>query len=217
MARERFEQALTRLGNSTAMLGEQAAVAVDQAARALLEQDLGLARRVVSEDAGINRMERRILDEAADLLALQAPVASDLRRILGISRIAANFERIGDHARDIARGIVRLNGATYVDVQGDLPNMITCVKAMLHQGLQCYSTTNADQAHAVCLLDDEVDRMYGILYRGILAQIVVEPALTPGATNTLFVGHDLEEISDHVANVAETVIYMVSGDTVELN
>ena len=217
MPRERFEHALTALGNSTVILGEQAATAVDQATAALVEQDVALAQRVVSDDAGINRMERRILDEAADLLALQAPVASDLRRILGISRIASNFERIADHARDIARGIVRLNGETYVDAQGDLPKLIARAKVMLQEGLECYAGINVEQARAVALLDDEVDALYGALYRGILAQIVAEPSMAPRATHTLFVGHDLEEISDHVANVAETVIYMATGDTVELN
>ena len=217
MPRERFEHALTALGNSTVILGEQAATAVEQATRALVEQDLALAQRVVSEDAGINRLERKILDEAADLLALQAPVASDLRRILGISRIASNYERIGDHARDIARGIIRLNGMTYVDEQGDLPKLIARTRAMLQEGLQCYASANVEQALAVAKLDDEVDALYGALYRGILAQILEDPALAPRATHTLFVGHDLEEISDHVTNVAETVIYMATGDTVELN
>jgi phosphate transport system protein len=140
-----------------------------------------------------------------------------LRRILGISRIASNFERIGDHARDIARGIIRLNGAPYVDVQGDLPILVERTTAMLQEGLQCYVTANVEQARAVALLDDEVDRIYGTLYRGVLAQILDEPAIAPRATQTLFVGHDLEEISDHAANIAETVIYIVSGETVELN
>ncbi len=217
MARQRFEQALTELGASTAILGEQAITAVNQATQALLEQDLVLARRVVAEDAGINRLERKILDDAADLLALQAPVASDLRRILGISRIASNFERIGDHARDIARGIIRLNGAAYIDAQNDLPTLVARVKNMLQEGLQCFATVNVAQARAVAVLDDEVDAMYGTLHRDVLAHILEEPAIAARATQTLFVGQDLEEIGDHAANIAETVIYISTGETVELN
>jgi phosphate transport system protein len=217
MARQRFEQALIDLGNSTAILGEQAGTAVQQATQALLERNIVLAQSVVSEDAGINRMERKILDDAADLLALQAPVASDLRRILGISRIASNFERIGDHARDIARGIIRLNGAALVDAQNDLPTLVVRVNAMLREGLQCYVTANVDQARAVAVLDDEVDTIYGTLHRDILAQILEEPSVAARATQTLFVGQDLEVIGDHVAIIAETVVYIATGQTVELN
>jgi phosphate transport system protein len=217
MARQRFEQALIDLGNSTAILGEQAGTAVQQATQALLERNIVLAQSVVSEDAGINRMERKILDDAADLLALQAPVASDLRRILGISRIASNFERIGDHARDIARGIIRLNGAALVDAQNDLPTLVVRVNAMLREGLQCYVTANFDQARAVAVLDDEVDTIYGTLHRDILAQILEEPSVAARATQTLFVGQDLEVIGDHVAIIAETVVYIATGQTVELN
>jgi phosphate transport system protein len=217
MARQRFEQALIDLGTSTAILGEQAGTAVRQATQALLERNIVLAQQVVSEDAGINRMERKILDDAADLLALQAPVASDLRRILGISRIASNFERIGDHARDIARGIIRLNGAAFVDAQNDLPTLVTRVNAMLREGLQCYVTANVAQARAVAVLDDEVDAIYGTLHRDVLAQILEEPSVAVRATQTLFVGQDLEVIGDHVAGIAETVIYIATGQTVELN
>jgi phosphate transport system protein len=217
MVRQRFEQALIELGNSTSILGEQAAAAVEQATCALLQQDQILAQRVVAEDTGINRMERKILDDAGDLLALQAPVASDLRRILGISRIASNFERIGDHARDIARGIIRLNGAAYIDIQNDLPTLVTRVKNMLQEGLHCFMTANVAQARAVAVLDDEVDTIYGTLHRDVLAHILEEPAIAVRATQTLFVGQDLEVIGDHVANIAETVIYIVLGETVELN
>jgi len=217
MPRERFEQELVRLGSSTLVLGEQASTAVQQATQALLEQNVQLAERVITEDAGINRMERAILDSAADLLVLQAPVASDLRRVLGISRVASNFERIGDHARDIARGIVRLGGAASVDPQGDLGMLIDGVQAMLREGLECFSLADVDRARTVRKAEDNVRSAYAALYRGILAQILAEPTMATRGTHTLFIGHDLERISDHVANVAETIVYMVTGNTVELN
>ncbi len=217
MPRERFNRELTALSRATVILGEQAATAVAEAAKAFTTADLALAVKVDDEDAGINRIERQILDDAASLLALQAPVASDLRRILGISRIAADFERIGDHARDIARTTLRLAGATPVDPQGDLALLADQTQVMLQAGLRALDAEDVDQARAVCTLDNGVDATYAALYRGLLAQMVLDPTISARATHTLFAGHDLERIADKVANVAETLIYMVTGETVELN
>jgi phosphate transport system protein len=199
------------------VLGEQAATAVSQAIQAFQTSDLALATRIVEEDAGINRMERAVLDSATRLLLLQAPVARDLRQLLGVSRIASNFERIGDHARDMGRTVVRLARQLPVLMHGDYQLMAAQVQTMLRDGLRSLEQFDIELARAVCLLDDGVDAAYAALYRDVLNQMVEDPTLTARGTHTLFVGHDLERIGDHITNVAETVIYIVTGDTVELN
>src|SRR5271165_2112287 len=99
MPRTQFEQELKALSDATLILGEQAATAVAQAIQAFQTSDSALATRIVEEDSGINRLERGVLENASTLLMLQAPVARDLRHVLGVSRIASNVERIGDQAR----------------------------------------------------------------------------------------------------------------------
>ncbi len=217
MTRERFGQQLHALSAATAVLGEQAATAVRQAVQAFSSYDPVLAQRVVEEDAGINRMERQILDDASVLLMLQAPVASDLRRILGVSRVAASFERIGDHAAAIANSVLRLAAPPQLGDQGDLEQIIDQVQLMLRDGLRSYADTDVDLARAVCQIDDGVDVAYSHLFRELLTEMVEDSTLIARATYTLFVARDLERIADHMANVMETVVYIVTGETVELN
>jgi phosphate transport system protein len=217
MPRTQFEHDLKALNDATLVLGEQAATAVSQAIQAFQTSDMALATRIVEEDQGINRMERGVLESATRLLLLQAPVARDLRQLLGVPRIASNFERIGDHARDIGRAVVRLAGAPPVLMHGDFQLMAAQVQTMLRDGLRSLEEFDTELARAVCLLDDGVDAAYAALYRDVLNQMVEDPILTARGTYTLFVGHDLERIGDHITNVAEAVIYIVTGETVELN
>jgi phosphate transport system protein len=217
MPRTQFEQDLKALNDATLILGEQASTAVSQAIQAFQASDLALATRIVEEDPGINRLEHRVLENATTLLLLQAPVARDLRQILGVSRIASNFERIGDHARDMARTVLRLADVPPLRAHGDFQLMESQVQTMLRDGLRSLEQLDPALARAICLLDDGVDAAYAALYRDVLNQMVEDPTLTARGTHTLFVGHDLERIADHITNVAEAVIYIVTGETVELN
>lgn len=217
MPRTQFDHDLSALNDAALILGEQAQTAVSQAIQAFESADLALATRIVDEDPGINRLERGVLDNATTLLMLQAPVARDLRQVLGITRIASNFERIGDHARDMGRTVLRLAGTPPLIEHGDFQLMAGQVQTMLRDGLRCLEHLDADLARAVCLLDDGVDAAYATLYRDVLNQMVEDPTLTARGTHSLFAGHDLERIADHITNVAEAVIYMVTGETVELN
>jgi phosphate transport system protein len=217
LTRERFSHQLSALSAATAVLGEQAGTAVQQAIQAFTTYDPVLAVRVVDEDAGINRLERQILDDASVLLMLQAPVASDLRRILGVSRVAASYERIGDHAAAIAKSVLRLSAPPALGVQGDLDLIISQVTMMLQDGLRSYVGSDLELARTVSKIDDGVDVAYSHLFRELLSQMVEDSSLIARATYTLFVARDLERIADHVANVMETVVYIVTGETVELN
>jgi phosphate transport system protein len=217
MARERFEQQLTALSGATNLLGEQAAAAVAQAVQAFTTCDATVAMRVIDEDAGINRMEHQILNDATDLMLLQAPVASDLRRILGVSRVASDLERIGDHARNIAHHTLRLSATPNVGDQGDLDLLISQMQVMLRDGLSAYAENDVELARVVCKVDDGVDAAYRSLFRNLLGQMVEDSSAVARATYTLFVAHEMERIADHVVNIAETTIYVVTGQTEDLS
>jgi len=217
MSRIAFARQLTALHDAVVLLGEQVDTAVQQAVQSFVHEDLALARRVVAEDAGVNRMEHQILEDATTLLTLQAPVASDLRRILGVSRAVGYLERIGDHARDIANTTLRVAGAPPIKPADELQTMIDAVHTMLADCRRAVETDNADLARTVAAADDQVDIAYGALFREMLSQMVMDAITTPRATHTLFVGHALERIADYCANVAETVIYVLTGQSEDLN
>lgn len=217
MPRQAFDRQLAELERSTIILGEQVETAVHQAVQAFTTRDLALAQKVVDEDAGINRMELQILDEATTLLTLQAPVASDLRRILGVSRVAGNLERMGDHARNIGRTTLRVANTPPIEPLIDLPALIAEVLAMLRDGLRCYAETDIELARVVCAADDQVDRSFASLFRELLGYMLADTAVITRATYTLLVGQDMERIADRVTNIAETVIYVATGRMEDLN
>jgi phosphate transport system protein len=217
MPRERFGQQLDALTAATVVLGEQAATAVLQSVQAFLTFDSPLAMRVVDEDAAINRMERQVLDDAALLLTLQAPVASDLRRILGVSRVASDLERIGDHARNIAQHSLRLAAMPDLGGQGDLDLLIAQTSSMLREGLRAYAESDVELARAVSQIDNGVDAAYASLFRSLMGLMVEDTSTVARATYTLLVAHDIERIADHVVSIAESVVYVVTGETTDLS
>lgn len=217
MAREAFDRQLAALRQSTILLGEQAKTAVEQALEAFTTQNLTLARKVVEEDAGINRIEHQVLDESTTLLALQAPVATDLRTIVGISRIANHFERVGDYARDIGNSTIRSASDPPL---GDLPHltvMLGRVVAMVHDGLSAYRAADVSLARAISRADDGVDAAYGSLFTELLDSMRHDPSLSARGAYTLLVAHDLGRIADSIADIAEAVIYIATGQREELN
>jgi phosphate transport system protein len=217
MTREAFAQQLDALHNATVALGSNVETAVKDAVQAFMTHDAALARRVIDGDAEINRMEMGILDDANTLLLLQAPVASDLRRILGVSRAIGDLERIGDYARDIARTTLRVASAPSIDGLVDLPALIDEVQRMLHEGVRCLAESNVDLARAVGAMDDQVDRSYTSLFQDLLGHMLADTTVITRGTYTLLVARALERIADHLTNVAEAVIYMVTAKMEELN
>lgn len=217
LTRQHFDDQLRALTVATITLGEQAALAVEQAVQAFTHFDQELAGKVIEEDESINHMERQILDDSALLLTLQAPVASDLRRVLGVSRIVADLEAVGDHAAAIAEAALRLAAPPATGTQGDLAQIISQVQVMIREGMRSFAENDTDLARAVCTIDDGVDGTYALLFRELLGDMVEDVSLIARFTYTLFVARDLERIADHMSNVAETVIYIVTGETAELN
>ena len=217
MPRQAFEQQLVALHEATVIMGEQVQTAVEQAIHAFAARDQALGRKVVEEDAGINRMESQILERAELLVTLQAPVASDLRRILGITRVAGNLERIGDHARDIGRVAQRVSSVPAIEDLIDLPALIEEVARMVRDGLRAFGEGNLELARAVAEQDDQVDRSYSSLFQELLGHMMADTSTITRATYTLLVARDLERIADRITNISESTIYIVTGKVEELN
>jgi len=215
--RKGFHQSLEELQKDILRMGVMVEEAIYLAVKSLANVDSKMAEQVVKGDAKINEIMVQIESASLRLLALQQPMASDLRVIGTAMKIVTDLERIGDHAVDIAKKTLRLEGQQLMKPLVDTPRMADMAKDMLRDALNCY--VNRDVALAVSLADkdDLVDHLYKRIYDELLELMEQDPANVRQGTLLLMVCQSLERIADHATNIGEWVIYMVSGDRTDLN
>ena len=197
-------------------MGGLVEAAMIDSARALKNRDVELAERVRGDDKKIDALEMLINEECARLIALRAPMASDLRAVLSVMKIAGALERVGDYAKNLAKRTSLLIGSATIDgSEGSLLRMIKEVEAMLGDVLNAYVARNTDLALAVRLRDHTVDQMYNGLFREILTHMMEDPRKISTCMHLHFIAKNVERMGDHVTNIAEQVIYSVSGELPE--
>ena len=184
---------------------------VHKAVQALFEKKEELAKEVIEEENAINEMQIEIDERVISLLALQQPMAVDLRFILSVSRINNDLERIGDQAVNIAQGVLRILRHPQVKPYVDLPRMSSLVEGMVHDSLNAVVRRDAELARSVLVRDDEVDHVRDQIFRELLAYMMENSAVIFPAFELVLVAKNLERIGDHATNIAEDVIYMVAG------
>jgi len=187
---------------------------VAMATRAVGEQDKELAQKVIDSDLGVDGIEVEIEEECLKILALHQPVAIDLRVIIAILKINNDLERIGDLAVNIAERAIYLATQKPLADKFDFPTMTDKVTAMLRKGVDALVSMDATAAYKVCEADDEVDELNRHMYN--LVDSLISEGRKEGHTlmHLLSVSRHLERIADHATNIAEDVIYMITGDIV---
>jgi phosphate transport system protein len=185
--------------------------AIHRSVRSLVEQDRELAQQVIRDEPQINRMEMEIDGLATRLLALNQPVARDLRFLTAALKINTDLERIGDLANHIAERSLSLMHHPIVRPMTDIPKMATLVQSMLLQVLEAFVKSDAELARSVLLADDEVDRLRDALYTELVETMQRDPGVVPAAVDLIFVARNLERIGDHTTNIAEDVVFLVKG------
>ena len=185
--------------------------AIQRAVEAYRVRDLSLCDLVVRSEISINSFEREIDQMALDLLAMEQPMATDLRFILSIIRINADLERVGDQAVNIAIRVREMGAFANIDLPVDIPKLASLASAMVRQALQAFIEADAVLATAVLLLDDQVDEMNDAAFYALSSLIREKPELTPQSLNALIISRNLERVGDHATNIAEDVIFWVRG------
>lgn len=206
-----FEREIEELKQRLLWMASLAEKAVHQAVQALFDQQEELARRVLEEEAAINEMQIEIDDRVMRLLALQQPMAADLRFILSASRINSELERIGDQAVNIAQSAMRILRHPQVKPYVDLPRMSAIAEGMVRDSLDALVRRDDELAKAVLVRDDEVDHLRDQIFRELLTYMMENSAVIFPAFELILVAKNLERIGDHATNIAEDVIYMVAG------
>jgi phosphate transport system protein len=208
-----FAEELEELNQALLEMGGLVESSIHTSVQALVEHDDRLARRVVEDETLINKMELDIDARVTRLLALNQPVAGDLRLLVMCLKINTDLERMGDLAVGIGERAISLNklAAPLGQPLRDMPRMASMVEDMLHRTLDAFVRRDADLARHVLPADDDVDHIRDGVYTELIATMRRDPALVDAAVHLMFVARNLERIADHATNIAEDVIYLVRG------
>src|SRR5215467_10113023 len=215
--RTRFQQGLDELREKLLRMGGLAEQAVDRACQAYRDRDLSRCQLVLENESLINAAEREIDELAFDLLAMQQPMAGDLRFILAVTKINSDLERVGDQSVNIAERVMDLVELPKADLPVDIPRMAAAVSAMVRRALESFIEGKAELAQAVLEMDSVVDRMKDEAFITLVKTMNERPEVTRQALDALLVARNLERVADHATNIAEDVIFWVRGADVRHN
>ena len=214
MERHHFEEELqalkTRLLNMGALVEER----VHQATFALIERRPDALDRVIAGDQDVNDLQIEIDDRCLKLLALQQPMASDLRLITAAMKINADLERIGDQAVNIAENAARILSHPPLKPLIDLPRMAEIAQRMTRDSLDAFVRRDPELARNILARDDEVDQLKDQVFRVLLTYMMADPATIERALGLILISRNLERIADHATNIAEDVIFVVEAKDV---
>lgn len=217
MTREAFERDLHRLKDDVVRMGERAGEAIHRAVEALRARDVGAAEQVITEDDAIDAVHMDLEQRCMRLLATQQPMAGDLRAIASVFAITIDLERMADHAEGISRAVKRLGSEPLVKPLVDIPKMEAQIQEMIRDMLDAFRAQDPKLARQAAAKDDVVDELRNRVLHDLLGIMIKDPQTVPRALELLIVARHLERAADHITNVCERIVYMVTGELRELN
>jgi phosphate transport system protein len=206
-----FETELQALKNRLLGMGALVEERVHLAMQALMERRIEAAEAIVAGDSDVNEMQIEIDDRCLKLLALQQPMASDVRLITSAMKINADLERIGDQAVNIAENAIKVAAAPPLRPIIDLPRMAELAEAMTRDSLDAFVRRDAGLARDILARDDEVDGLKDTIFRFLLTYMRADPGTIERALALILISRNLERIADHATNIAEDVIFLVEA------
>ncbi|MDO5603914.1 MAG: phosphate signaling complex protein PhoU [Paracoccus sp. (in: a-proteobacteria)] len=208
-----FDRDLETVQALVVRMGGLVETAINDAAQALEDFDEELAEQVRKRDKEIDLLDLQVNEEAARLIALRAPTATDLRLVLSVIKIAGSLERVGDYAKNMAKRSHVLAGLPVIEGTGmALRRMAMAVERLLKDALDSYIQRDAQLAADVRERDLEVDQMYNALFREFLTYMMEDPRHITACMHLHFIAKNIERMGDHATSIAEQVIYLVTGE-----
>ncbi len=209
-----FDQELDLLKQKLLVMASYAEDAVGNAVKALSERDDQLARAVIKADDSLDTLEVELDEFCISLLALHAPIASDLRLITIAMKITHDLERVGDEATTIARRVIELNAEPQLKNYVDIPRMAVLALAMLKDSLDAFVNRHPMKAREVVPRDKQVDELNRQIHRELVSCMIENSSTTTRGLNLMVISKSLERIADHAANIAEEVVYLYEGSDI---
>lgn len=209
--REEYDLKLAGLEEQVAFLANFASDMIRRSVDALKNRDLPASQQVIDDDDLADNKHAEIEDQCVHLIATQQPVAGDLRVIISLLHIGVELERIADYAEGIGKISLAMGDEKPLKPLIDIPRMSEKAREMLHGSIDALLHRDLSIAEAVRLADDEVDALYDQVYRELLLYMIEDPRTIRQATFLLWVAHDLERIADRATNIAEQVVFLITG------
>lgn len=209
--RRHFHEDLDRLQDRLLEMAGEAEEQVRRATDALLARDAELAKRARKGDEPVDILEQQVDEQVMELLALQQPMAVDLRRVVVTLKIANDLERVGDHAVNIAKAVKRMMDYTPLPELPEVGEMVRIARGMLADSLAAFVSRDPELAREVHARDDRVDNLRRSLYRILVSHMLEEPRRISPALEMLLVSQNIERIADLATNIAEDVVFLVEG------
>ena len=217
LLRTHFDMELARLNESVLDMGSRARQAVAASVRALMDNDLDLAAEVVAGDIAIDELRHKIEKQCYALLVMEQPVAGDMRSIVAALTIVNELERVGDHAKRIAKLQQRQNLLPTAIPMGGIDRMCELSVTLLDRALKAYAARDIEAAHVICRDDDDIDHLYKQTFNVTLSYMLENTKSIGPGTYLIQVAHELERVGDRATNIAERTIYAETGELIELN
>ncbi|HEX7575195.1 MAG TPA: phosphate signaling complex protein PhoU [Candidatus Methanoperedens sp.] len=217
MVREAYHKDLHKLKEEVISMGGLVSKAIGDSVLSLKNRDIGLAQKVIKMDNEIDAMDHKIEEDCMRLLALQQPMARDLRLIISVLKMSIDLERMGDLSLEIA--VITKITASVPPIKPlvDIPRMSDICQDMLKNIMIAFENKDVELAKIVAKRDDEIDMLFDQVRRELISYMIEDPKKITGAQHLNFVARYLERIGDHITNLSENVVFMVTGERVELN
>jgi len=215
----RFDEDLNRLRTHVLQMGGLVETQLSAAIDAYSNGEVGYVKNIVETDRKVNDLEVQIDDDCAHIIAMRQPAASDLRLVLGISRLVTDLERGGDEAKKIAKGVRRIydNGHMPAQYAVGVRHLAEAALTMVRQSLDAFARLDSELAKNVIRADANVDVEFKSIMRQLITHMMEDPRTITVAIDILAIARAIERIGDHAKNIAEHVIYIVDGRDIRHN
>ena len=211
-----FHDQLATLKQRLLDMSERAEALVDLSVDALLSRDPDRAEAVLDGDSEINDLELEVEQLAISLLALQQPMARDLRFIIGAIKVSNDLERVGDHAVNIAQCAIRLIDSQFIiTVDPEIEEMARRSRQMLSESLDAFIRGDGALGRAVCAADDQVDHLHNSVFRILLTHMMADPKTINASLELLLVSRNLERVADLATNIGEDAVFLAEGKQIK--
>lgn len=217
MTRNLLEKRMQLLTSELAEMGSLVEKQLYNSIEAFKNKDMVLAKKVIENDDKVDELNKKIEEQCLKFMAMESPVATDLRKIFTTSKIVTDLERMADYAVDICKIAQRVE----LDILGEecelVWQMVDILRKMIKRSLEAFVTGNVKEAYEICKMDDEVDILYRGLFNDILKKMAKDETIINKGAQILFASKYLERVGDHVTNICEWIIFSSKGDYVDLN